>query len=326
MVQARDPLGDAGRATTPDSAARRPHAPTHERPLVGAVLVLAAASLWGTLGLFGKSLYASGLTAVEVASARAAVGFLGLAVWFAPRPRVLRVAPRDLPLLAAYGVVGYALFETLYFATLQHTSVALAAAMLYTAPAFVLVIGWTTRQERFEGRRLLPLALVMTGVFLVTGAARALLTGDVAVSWLAAGLGLASGFTYGLFTWFGKLSSGRLPPTVLVFYVFLFSTVALSFAAPPWLIVVRHPGAVWVVVALGLVPTLGAYILYQNALHHVSASSASMLASVEPVVAALLGYLLLGERLAWERVLGIGVIVAAAALLGRMGEGPAGIE
>ncbi len=273
--------------------------------------------LWGTLGIFGKSLYARGLTPMEVASVRAAVGLVGLALWFAPRPRRLRVRARDLPLLIAYGVIGYAVFETLFFSALARSPVAIAAALLYTAPAFVLIFGWITGDEPFRVARLLPLGLVLAGVFLVTGAARTLLVGATSLSPLALALGLASGLMYALFTWFGKRAAARHRPTPLIFYVFLFATLALAIPAPPWRVAAAHPDAVPLLVLLGLVPTLGAYVLYATALHHLPASTASMLASVEPVVAGLLGFSLLGEALSWDRMLGIGLVVAAAALLAR---------
>lgn len=291
--------------------------PTPHRPLLGAALVLGAASTWGTLGLFGKALYAQGLSAMDVASGRAAVGLLGLVLWFAPHPARLRVRRRDLPLLAAYGIIGYALFESLYFLALDHTTVAIAAAMLYTAPAFVVLLSWATRDEAVDARQLPPLMLVLLGAFLVTGALRSLLTGAAAMPLAATLLTLSSGLTYGLFSWFGKRAVRAAPPAVVTFYVFLFAALALCFFAPPWRIALQHPHAIPMLLVMGLGPTLGAYILYTTALHHLRASTASMLASVEPVVAAILAWLLLGEGLSWDRAAGIGLIVGASALLAR---------
>ena len=109
------------------------------RRYTGALMVLAAASLWGTLGYFGRRLYPLGITPLELASVRAAIGFLGLALWAARAPARLRIRPRDLPFFALYGVVAVALFQWFYFATIERTTLANAAALLYTAPAFVVL-------------------------------------------------------------------------------------------------------------------------------------------------------------------------------------------
>lgn len=253
-----------------------------------------------------------------MASARAFVAAAGLLLWLMIRaPSALRIRAASLPLLIAYGVIGFAVFEVLFFATLTHTTVAVAVALLYTAPAFVLLLSWLTKDEPVEPRRLLPLALVIAGVFLVTGAASTLRTGDAPITATALVLGLGAGFTYALYTWFGKRALRRDEPTVVIFYVFAIAALVLAVPAPPWRITLDHPDAIPMLLLLGLIPTLFAYALYATALDHLPASTAAMLASIEPVLAALLGFLLLGEGMGADRWAGIAVVVAAAVWLSK---------
>ncbi len=288
------------------------------RPALGVALVLAAAVLWGTLGLFGKALYRYGLSPIELASARATLGFLGLAAWAAAGPSRIRVPLRDLPFFAAYGIGAFALFETLYFATVARTTVAVAAALLYTAPAFVVVLSRFLEDEPLGAPQLGALALVLAGVFLVTGAARALLTGGAALAPATIAMGLGSGLLYGVYTLFSKRALRNHDPMRASFWVFAFAAPAMAFAAPPWRIAAHTPAAALpLLLALGALPTLAAFVLYLAGLRHLRAGTASMLATAEPVVAAVLGAALLGESLAPERVLGIALIVAAALLLAR---------
>lgn len=293
------------------------------RPALGAALVLAAASLWGTLGLFGKLLYRYGFSPLELAGARAFIGLLGLALWSAPRPHTLRVPLRSLPFFAAYGIGGYALFETLYFLTVERTTVAVAAALLYTAPAFVVLLSAWLVRERLARRQWAALALVLTGVLLVTGALRAELSGAAALSAAAVALGLGSGLMYAVYTVMSKRALREAGPVAAVFWVFLFASLALAVVAPPWRLAARiHADALPALLALGLGPTLGAYLLYLAGLRHLSASTASMLATVEPVVAALLGAIFLGEALGVDRWAGVLLVVSGAVVLaGRMGGG-----
>src|SRR5690606_7858191 len=228
------------------------------RRYTGALMVLAAASLWGTLGYFGRRLYPLGITPLELASVRATIGLLGLALWAARTPARLRIRPRDLPFFALYGAIAVALFQWLYFATIQRTTLANAAALLYTAPAFVVLLARAAGDQRVTRPQLAALAMVLAGVFLVTGAAASLAGGSSRISAAALALGLGSGLTYGLYTVFGKRALARYDAVQTVFWAFAFGALALSLAAPPWRPFIAHPGAASLLVALGLLPTLAA--------------------------------------------------------------------
>ena len=287
------------------------------RRYTGALMVLAAASLWGTLGYFGRRLYPLGITPLELASVRATIGFLGLALWAARAPARLRIRPRDLPFFALYGAVAVALFQWLYFATIERTTLANAAALLYTAPAFVVLLARLAGDRRVTRLQFAALAMVLAGVFRVTGAAAQLAGGSGRISAAALALGLGSGLTYGLYTVFGKRALHRYDAVQTVFWAFAFGALALSFAAPPWRPFVAHPTAAPLLLTLGLLPTLAAYLLYIAALRRLPAATAAMLATVEPVVATLIGVALLGEAMGAGQAAGVALIVAAALLLAR---------
>jgi DME family drug/metabolite transporter len=279
-------------------------------------MVLGAASLWGTLGYFGKLLYGKGLTPLELASVRAAVGTLGLALWAAPAPARLRIRPRDLPFFALYGVVAVALFQWLYFEAVARTSLANAAALLYTAPAFVVLLARLSGDRHLTRLQLLALSMVLAGVFLVTGAAAAL-AGGARIGLAALAFGLGSGLTYGLYTVFGKRALQRYDPSRTVFWAFAFGALTLSLGTPPWRPFMERPAAAPLLVLLGLLPTLAAYLLYINALRRLPAPTAAMLATLEPVVATLIGVVLLGEAMGAGQAAGVALIVGAALLLAR---------
>jgi drug/metabolite transporter (DMT)-like permease len=164
---------------------------------------------------------------------------------------------------------------------------------------------------------MLALVLVLTGVVLVTGAARALASGAAGLPPAALLLGLGSGAGYALYTLFSKVSAGRHGGLASLFWCFAFAALALGVLAPPWAAFVRAPGSVLLLIGLGIVPTLLPYALYLAALRHVRASTAAMLASVEPAIAAVLAALLLGERMGGAQLIGMTMVVAAAVLLAR---------
>lgn len=283
-------------------------------PTLGAALVIAAAALWGSLGIFGRLAFNHGASPIEVGSVRAALAFLGVLPLVLLRRRPLdrlRVARRDLPIVIGYGLVGVALFYYVYLAAIERLSVAVAAALLYTAPAFVVAIAWGLRWEPVRPRRIIPLVMVLAGAFLVTGAFRALTGIDIAG--VAAGLG--SGFAYAVFTVLGKRIRRRYDVLTTILFAYGIGALALAVVAPPWAVLARFPEATGVLLLMGLGPTLLAALLFYAGIRHIDASSASMLATIEPVVAALLALAWLGESIAAATVAGTGLIIAAAILL-----------
>jgi drug/metabolite transporter (DMT)-like permease len=291
---------------------------------LGAVLVLGAAALWATFGLFAKLLYERGYAPLELASIRAAVGFLAAAAWLVPRAAGrLRLRARELGFFAAYGVLGFALFETVFFMALARTTVAIAAALLYTAPAFVLLASRLLWHERIPPRKLLALGMVLAGVVLVTGALSTLAAGRSPLTPGAVLLGLGAGAGYALYTLFSKVATTRYGSDASLFWSFLFAAIALAFIAPPLEPLLRRPDTLPALIALGIVPTLIPYALYLAALHRLRASTAAMLASFEPVIAALLAAAVLGEALDGTRAVGVALIVGAAVLIAREDGAPA---
>ena len=293
-------------------------------PIAGAALVLGAASLWATFGIFAKHLYAAGFTPLELASVRAAVAFIGVALVVVPaalrRRTSLLPDRRGLLFFAAYGIFGFALFELIFLIALERIDISIGVALLYTAPAFVVILSALIWRERIGALRFAALVMVLAGVTLVTGAAGSLLRGTATLPLPALLLGLASGFGYALYTLFSKVATERYGAGASLFWSFLVAAIALAFVAPPFAPLLRSPEHIPVLIALGIVPTILPYALYLGALKMMRASTAAMLASVEPVVAALLAAVLLHERLDALQALGIALVVTAAVMVARRGD------
>jgi drug/metabolite transporter, DME family len=288
--------------------------PPPSRPAVGAALVIGAASLWGSLGIFGRLAFEHGVPALDVASVRAFLAFIAiipLALLRRHPLRRMRPVTRDLPLLVGYGAIGIGFFYFVYLGAIERLPIAVAAALLYTAPAWVVAIAWVMRWEPVRPARLLPLALVLMGAFLVTGAFRAL----TAVDAVGVAAGLASGAAYAVFTILGKRIRQRYDAVTTFVFAYGVGALVLSFAAPPWRALAEYPDALTVLLLMALGPTLLAVLLFYVGIRHIDASTASMLATIEPVIAALLALAWLGEVISVSIVAGTALIIIAALLL-----------
>jgi DME family drug/metabolite transporter len=276
------------------------------------LLVLFAAALWATTGLWAKAAYAHGVGPVGAASARGATGFALLTLWALARPRRFAVPIRDLPLLVAFGVVGLGVFYAIYLSAIERLSVSVAAALLYTAPAFTVALAAVLLGERITRQRVTALVGALVGVLLVTGALGADARG---VERSGIPLGLLAGLAYAAYTLFGRATRARMDAVRALYWPTGFGVVFLTFLAPPWRVFLDHPGAFPALLGMAVVATVLPNLLFLAALGRLEAGTASILATLEPVMAALYGVAALGESLGTGQAFGVAAIAASAAFL-----------
>ena len=283
--------------------------------ILGALAVAAAASLWGTLGYFAKILYAQGVSFESLVAVRASVGWIAVLGFVLLRRGVrgLRVARRDLVFLVPAGAVGIGVFYLLYFYTVRESTVGTAAILLYSAPAFVVILAWLFLREPLGAPKVLALVLSGCEIFLVVGAYDPT---NLEVSPTVLLTGLLSGLTYGLYAIFGRPVAGHLSPAVVLSYALAFASLLLVPTALPTLDTLAGlpAGSYALLFVLSVVHTTLAFALYTFGIRHLGAGRAVIVATVEPVVAGAMGIVLLNEGLTVLKALGALLVLAGAAL------------
>jgi DME family drug/metabolite transporter len=193
--------------------------------------------------------------------------------------------------------------------------VAVAAVLLYTAPAWVALNAWQFVGEQLTRRHGAALLLTLIGVALV---AQVHELANLRLN--ASGLlwGLLAGLTYALWSVFNKVGVRHTNPWTLQCYGMLVGAAALL-ALRPW---TATTGAAWAapqtlfwLLVLALGPTIGASVAYAAGVRTVPVSVASLIATLEPVLAALLAYAVLGEKMDGAQALGGALILLAVWLL-----------
>jgi drug/metabolite transporter, DME family len=290
--------------------------------VVGYLLVVGAAAMWGTIGIFFTVLHNNfRLSAFAIgfwrASLAAIIAIAGLALF---RPSLLRASPRTLLLYAGFGLFGICLFYIFNTEAVILTNVATASVLIYTGPAFVTLFARWRWHETITGRKVLALILSFMGCVLV---AKAYSLSQLQVNLVGVILGAFAGLAYALFALFAKSSSGE-PPWTTVAYSLAFGALfllPLQFLNVPGISgegagsLFQNRGAWVYLLGLCLGPTLGSYALYNAAMSRVPASNASVVSTVEPVVASLLGLFIFGQVLEAPQVAGAMMVLAAAMLL-----------
>jgi len=281
--------------------------------LRGYLFIIAAASLWATLGPLTRLLIASHLPALAIPFLRAGLAALALGLGLVVWRRDLLSAPRAVwPLLMALGVLGVGGFYLALVKAVELAGVALAVVLMYTAPAWTTLGGVLFLHESLSARKLFSLALALAGAVLVSKVydpvfVRLSLPGVLA--------GLGAGVGYALFSIFTKLSLGRIDPRTLSLYGLGIGALALLPFQGPGLAAVLQPGVWPLLVGMVAGPTLGSWALFARGLRDVPVSSATIAASIEPVIANLLAFVMFGEFLAPLQLAGGGLILTAVIVL-----------
>ncbi|MFC7373242.1 DMT family transporter [Fictibacillus iocasae] len=276
--------------------------------------IISSAILWGTIGWYVHYLREAGFTSLQIVWLRAAAAalffFLYAIIQF---KAVLRIQIRDMKYFFATGILSITFFNWCYFTAIHETSVAVAAVLLYTAPVFVILLSRIVFKSPITKRTLAALLVTAAGCLFVSGVMES--SSSVTIFGIFTGLG--AGLGYALYSIFGKAASVHHSPLTISFYTFLVAAAGLlPFVQANDMVPLLLNIKTWFVIAgLGLFPTVLAYYLYTSGLKHADPGAASILSTVEPAVAAMMGIFLFKEQLSWLQYSGIVFILIAVILL-----------
>ncbi len=251
-----------------------------------ATLIIASGIFWGTIGLFTKTLDAAGVGTFSSVSIRSTVTALFLGIILALTNRGgFKVNFKHLPIFAICGVLSLTVNNSCYFYSIKLSGMATAAVLLYTAPIFVMIMSMLVYKEKLTVKKGVCLVLTFVGCICVSMTETA-----ASFSWVGILCGLVSGFCYALYTMISKSLMENYSPLTTAFYIFVFASLSSFVIANPVNTVsqVAQTGTVLWAIGLGVVSSAIPYLLYNMGLVGLAPSKAAIIATVEPVVAALI--------------------------------------
>jgi len=288
----------------------------------GYIFVMFAATLWGLSGTTAKYLFSERSIApfllVQIRMGFAFLILAGTLALFAPR--LLRLRREEIGFAAVWGIAGMAMVNFTYLLTISETNVATAIFIQYLAPILTAVWAWLVEKKHVGRLMRAALTVAMVGsVLLIFGGTARLL-----ISPLGLAAGLASALFFAFYTIFGQKGVGRVSPWTLLCYGLLFGTlfwlgtdVVLALAGHPLQVggVFRDLTMWGFFLYIAVLATIVPFGLYLSGLTSISPTSATITGMLEPVVAGVASYLLLGETLRGVQLMGGGLIVGAVVLL-----------
>ena len=277
--------------------------------------VFLGAALWGIIGLFFEELSQVGFSALQIVTLRVVCATAMLVCFLTViNPQLLKIDLTDSMSFIGTGIFSTVFFNWAYFTAIEEISLSVAVILLYTGPAFVVILSRIFFKEPITSRKIGALVLTLLGCLLVV---KVFPSGVEHISWYGILVGLGSGFGYALYSIFGKHALKKYHPLTVITYTFIFASAVMVPASGITISTANLQSAhVWMnILGLGFFPTALAYYLYTMGLSMVESGRASIAATVEPLVATLLGVFVFNDVLTAFQIVGMLLVLAAVVLI-----------
>lgn len=310
---------------------------TRPHPLRGYFFIASAAFLWGVSAALGRAVFtgklplSSGalrpidpLILSQTRTTFSLLVLLPLLVGSKGWQRI-KLPARDLAYCFLLGTLGVAVSNYFYYVAIQRTNVATAIIVQYTAPVWVLFYVVARGQQKLSLKKLVAVALAVTGIALVIGIVGVKSNGGPALRLDSYGViaALLASFSFAFYNVSGHRILARYDRWRILVWTLAAAAVFWLFVNPPWKIVAAHyASAQWLFLfVFSMISVLGAFSLYFLGLQHLEPTRAIVASCLEPVFSIILAALLLGEVLHTVQTLGIIFVLAAIVIVQRPDRG-----
>ena len=282
----------------------------------GPILIIIAACFWGCMGIFVRGLGEYGFSPIQIVSIRitlAALMFCGLLL-IKDRDG-FKIRLRDIPLFLGLGFGSILFFTVCYFSAITIMPLSTAAILLYTSPIWIVLMSAIFFREKMNAQKIIALALAFGGCVLVSG-----ISGE-GISMKGLLFGLGSGVGYGLYSILGTVALRRYSPYTVTTYTFSLAAIGSLLICKPTDMLSKFLTASdlsWLIffcILTALITAVIPFLFYTLGLRTVEASKAGIIATLEPMVATIIGITYFSETLTLLSATGIALILAAVVLL-----------
>ena len=277
---------------------------------MSSIFIIIAGILWGIISVFVTSLKSIGFSSMEVVALRVIFSAIILLIYLLVTDRSkLKIKLKDIPLFCGTGICSIVFFNFCYFQSIE----IIPALLLYTAPIFVMFMSLFLFKENITVKKVISLLVTILGMCFLTG----VFSGKETITLEGFLYGLGAGFGYALYSIFGKLLLEKYDSMTITAYTFVVASVAVipfSGIIKDYNLMLNTESLLWSL-GLALVCTILPFILYTKGLLKIEAGKASILATVEPFVAAIIGVAVFSESITVEKIIGMVLILFAIILL-----------
>ncbi|HET9384279.1 MAG TPA: EamA family transporter [Gemmatimonadales bacterium] len=296
--------------------------------IIGYLCALGAGAVWGTTGPLSTKLYAEGAAITGIGFWRLILGTAGLALWALLFHReVFKVDRKGMWLMGGLGGAMVALFEVAYQFGIAGAGVAGAAALLYTAPVMVALVAKPLLGEKLTPLRFALATVVMIGAAMtVMGKSGAETSSAIALPSLVVGVigGLLAAVSFATTTVLARWTVPLYGSYRMLFWEALGGVIIIAIVLgavglaksgdAAQLMPLPPTSAAWAYTfALAIGGVILANFLFFAGVRRIEATPTAVAATIEPVVGALLAFLLLSQALTFVGWVGLLMVVGGVA-------------
>jgi DME family drug/metabolite transporter len=288
-------------------------------------LMILAAIMWATSGTFTQLAYNSDASRWDVTLYSTVFTALVLVPLIAVLDKKsLRIERKDFVPLFLFAQITGTFFAIAWYTCVELTGVATAVVLLYAYPSIVTIASVFLLSERLTREKAFALPLTFVGAILVVGAKD--IQAGFNFNLLGVLLGVYTAFAGAFYYIWGKKLLDKYSANTIVLYLTVLSiptilliagglTLAGGAGSENDLHVVLSPEAWGYVFLIGLLPGAVGPVVSMVALKHIQASRASIIASIEPVAAVIIAFLVLSETLSIYQGVGVALVFLGVLML-----------
>jgi drug/metabolite transporter (DMT)-like permease len=281
----------------------------------GYLYVIIAALMWASSGTAGKALFDAGMSPFDLTQIRvtlaSAIIFLAFLIFSRD---LLWLRARDIPFFLLLGSGAMAVVMGSYLYTISKIQVAAAILLQDLAPILVAIFAMLFWKERPTLLKITALVLAFGGCFLVVGGYNLKL---LQMNLLGILGGLTAAVAFAGYSLLGERAMHRYKPWTVLFYALAFSALTWHLVYPPFTYVRAGYSLIqwgWISY-VAIVGTVLPFGLFFAGINYIRSTRASITATLEPIFAGLLAFVLLGEGLLLLQVIGGAMVILAIVLL-----------
>ncbi len=282
----------------------------------GYLLMIISGTFYGFIGIFVSNLSNYNIPTSVIAFFRPLVAFIVIFTYLLIFKReYLKVDRKNLIYIILIAISSQTIFNRLYFAAIEKTTITTAAVMIFTSPIFVVILARFIYKELFTLPKMIALVVAVTGCFLTsTGGS----IEELKLNAVGLALGLGAGFTFAFLPIFNKKLVGKCHYLTIACYTMGFGALFTFLLAGPQAVAsIDYNLNLWVnIIGLGIIGNALGYLFYTAAMsYNIQSSMASIIVTIEVPIAALTSFIFFQEDIFGIKLLGIILVILSVAII-----------
>ncbi|QRN84919.1 EamA family transporter [Clostridia bacterium] len=259
----------------------------------------------------------TGINPLTLSVIKVTLGLLMVGIVMLVGKKSFHLEKRDILGFVAFGFIAVSGTTSLFMTTIKLTNVSTAMLLLYTAPAFTLIMAALFLKEKITRVKLVTVLMTMLGTVLVVVGYN---LSVVDMNLLGVMTGLLAGVAYAIHGMMNRVFIKRYGPWTINFYILLFGALGLMILKSPWAIVAEGLPPMSSVLWIGgqaLMVFVCAYTLFIAGFRYLEAGVGSILTSAQPAVVVLMAAVFLHEKLYSIQTIGLVLMMLAMVVIAK---------